>query len=89
MQARPWELSDEPSGPTWLKLFRDEPEVEGGARSLHMCVALLVHTFFCDLVLFFVVRSSVAFLEALALLGLPLLKFAQLALLFGFGLHAP
>ena len=39
MQARPWRLSDEPSGPTWLELFRDEPEVEGGAKSVQMCGA--------------------------------------------------
>ena len=45
------------------------------------------HFLFVVLVLIFV--RSVAFLEALVLLGLPLLKFTQLALLFGFGLLAP
>ena len=39
----------------------------------------VVHTFFCDFVRVFVVRS-VAVLEALPLFGLPLLKFIQLAL---------
>ena len=81
MQARPWRLSDEPSGPTWLELFRDEPEVEGGAKSVQMC-----GPFWCTLSL---CPRSFAFLEALVLLGLPLLKFTQLALLFGFGLLAP
>ena len=31
MQARPWGLSAEQSGPTWSKLLRDGPEVEVGA----------------------------------------------------------
>lgn len=68
----PW-LSAEQSGPTWLKLFLDEPEVEGGIGAVKACASLFAILF---LILSFAICAACFFFLLSSLLSFDLMSLA-------------